>query len=57
VLGGYTTFSNYVVDAIALADAGRIGPALGYLAITPLLAVLAVAAGIAATRRLPGGRP
>jgi len=58
VLGGYTTFSSYVVDAIALTDAGRIGPALGYLAITPVLAVLAVAAGIAATRRLvPGGRP
>lgn len=52
VLGGYTTFSTYTVDVLAGLGAGRPGPALLYLAVTPVVAVAAAAAGIAVTRAL-----
>lgn len=52
VLGGYTTFSAYTVDVLAGFGAGHAGAALLYLAVTPLLAVAAAAAGGAATRAL-----
>ena len=52
VLGGYTTFSTYAVDAVTTAGAGRPGLALAYVAVTPLLALAAAAAGIAATRAI-----
>lgn len=56
VLGGYTTFSGYAVEAVQSVHAGRAWIALGYLVATPVLAVLAVAAGSVITRRLvPGG--
>jgi CrcB protein len=50
VLGGYTTFSTYAVDGLSLAAAGRAGVAVAYLMVTPVTAVLACAAGAAATR-------
>ena len=50
VLGGYTTFSAYSVEFLQLLDAGRAGPALAYLVVTPLAALAAVWAGAAATR-------
>ena len=50
VLGGYTTFSGYAVDAQRLLDAGRVGTALVALAATPLLALTAVWLGAALTR-------
>ena len=50
VLGGYTTFSTYAVEVLQLEDAGRTAAALGYLVVTPLVAVAACAAGTAATR-------
>jgi fluoride exporter len=50
VLGGYTTFSTYAVDALSLARAGRTGIALAYLVSTPVLAVLACAAGAGVAR-------
>ncbi|GAA1189542.1 CrcB family protein [Pseudonocardia alaniniphila] len=59
ILGGYTTFSTYTVDAISLADGARPGLALAYLVVTPVLAVLACALGAGATRlaaRLAGVR-
>jgi CrcB protein len=52
VLGGYTTFSTYVVDAQRAASAGRPGLALAYLAVTLAGAMLAVWAGTAFTERL-----
>jgi fluoride exporter len=52
VLGGYTTFSTYTVDVLAGFGAGRPGPALLYLVVTPVLAVAAAAGGVAATRAL-----
>jgi CrcB protein len=54
VLGGYTTFSTYVVDTNRLLGAGRFGVALAYLSGTLLAALVAVHAGIVATRLLYG---
>lgn len=51
-LGGYTTFSTYTVEIVNLVRAGRAPLALGYLAGTPVIAVLAAAAGAAATRAI-----
>ena len=50
VLGGYTTFSTYTVDVLTQAGAGHPGSAVAYLVLTPILAVLACAAGAEATR-------
>ncbi|HEY4420134.1 MAG TPA: CrcB family protein [Pseudonocardia sp.] len=50
VLGGYTTFSTYTVDAIRLFEGGQPPLAAAYLVVTPLAAVLACAAGAGATR-------
>lgn len=49
VLGGYTTFSTYVVDIQHAAAVGRAGLGLLYLAATLVTAMLAVWAGAAAT--------
>ncbi|GAA1849924.1 fluoride efflux transporter CrcB [Pseudonocardia tropica] len=54
VLGGYTTFSTYAVDVVALVDAGRPVVALGYVVATPLAAVAACVLGVAVTRRAAG---
>ena len=56
VLGGYTTFSTYAVDAVVAADSGGIGGAVGSIVATPLLALLAVTVGAATTRALVPGR-
>jgi CrcB protein len=50
LLGGYTTFSTYVVDAQRLLAAGRPGTALAYLAGTLFAALAAVYTGITLTR-------
>jgi CrcB protein len=58
VLGGYTTFSTYVVDAQRAVEAGAATTALVYLAVTPLCALAAVFAGVRLTRlaaRRPAG--
>lgn len=54
VLGGFTTFSTYVTDALRLALVEPL-TALGYLMATVLCCLLAVAAGIAATRAFARG--
>lgn len=56
VLGGYTTFSTYVVDAQQAVEAGAPATALAYLAGTLLAALAGTAAAIAATRRVAGRR-
>lgn len=56
VLGGYTTFSAYAVDTQRLLADGRAAAALTYYLVTPVLALLAVWFGTAATRALRGGR-
>jgi CrcB protein len=50
VLGGYTTFSTYIVDIQQLLAAGAARAALAYLAGTLLTALAAVYAGIIVTR-------
>lgn len=52
VLGGFTTFSTYAVDAVSTVDAGRPVLALLYVAVTPVLAVAAAALGVGAARAL-----
>lgn len=52
VLGGYTTFSTYAVDAVGVLQSGRAGVGLLYAVATPLLAVVAVWVGAGATRML-----
>jgi fluoride exporter len=49
VLGGYTTFSTYIVDIHKAASAGAPWVALAYLASTLIAAVLAVWAGTTVT--------
>ncbi|GAA3092235.1 CrcB family protein [Nonomuraea salmonea] len=56
MLGGYTTFSTYVVDAQRTVAAGAPVTALVYLAATMAAALLAVASGMWLTRRVAGGR-
>jgi fluoride exporter len=50
VLGGYTTFSTYVVDIQRLVDHRAAATALAYLAGTLVAAVLATYGGTAVTR-------
>jgi CrcB protein len=50
LLGGYTTFSTYVVDVQHLVMAGAVGTALAYLTATLLAALAAVHAGMTVTR-------
>ncbi|MGL4744176.1 MAG: fluoride efflux transporter CrcB [Dermatophilaceae bacterium] len=59
LLGGWTTFSAFAMDAVALATAGRAATALAYVAATFVIGVLAVPAGMRTARRSrrpPGGR-
>ncbi|WP_462188781.1 MULTISPECIES: fluoride efflux transporter FluC [unclassified Frankia] len=63
VLGGFTTFSTYALDAQRLVDGGRAGLALAYLALSVLVALGAVWAAatamrwfVATTRRVAGRR-
>lgn len=50
VLGGFTTFSTYVVDVQHSVAAGAVGVAMTYLAATMLGALIAVFAGASAMR-------
>lgn len=50
VLGGYTTFSTYIVDIGKTASAGAAGVALVYLVVTLIGALLAVWAGASLTQ-------
>jgi CrcB protein len=56
VLGGYTTFSTYVVDTLRTVAAGAPVTALAYLGATLVAALLAVVAGMRLTRRVAGVR-
>jgi CrcB protein len=52
ILGGYTTFSTYIVDIQQLVAAGRPPLALAYLTLTVFSALAAVYAGGAMTKAL-----
>ncbi len=55
VLGGYTTFSTYMLDTRTLLAAGRLPAALGYLLGTLLAGLAAVWVGVLAARALVAG--
>lgn len=50
VLGGFTTFSAFSLDAVALVERGEIGSALAYVLTSVAGALALFAAGLAATR-------
>lgn len=50
VLGGFTTFSGYAIDAQQLLTAGRLVAAIVYLGGTLVAALVAVSTGTALTR-------
>ena len=53
VLGGYTTYSAFAVEVVELADAGAAVLAAGYVLVSVLGGVLAVAVGARAVRTAP----
>lgn len=55
VLGGFTTFSAFSLDVLYLIERGRPALAMGYVLGSVLLSVLALAAGLRATRAVLGG--
>jgi CrcB protein len=50
LLGGFTTYSAFALDTVALAEDGRLGRAVTYVAATNLLGIGALVAGLAAGR-------
>jgi CrcB protein len=54
VLGGYTTFSTYAVEARGLLAGGEAGLALVYLLGSVVVGLLAVVAGIRLAERVVG---
>lgn len=52
VLGGFTTFSAFSLDALKLWQTGQAGTAIGYVAGSVGLSLLAVASGATITERL-----
>lgn len=54
VLGGFTTFSAFSLDAVHMMQRGETAPALLYMAVSVVVSVLAVYAGLSATRLILG---
>jgi CrcB protein len=50
VLGGFTTFSAFSLDAFKMWQGGQIMPALGYVLASVFLSLIAVACGAAIAR-------
>jgi CrcB protein len=57
VLGGFTTFSAFSLDAALLFERGQIALALLYAVASPVLAILGLFAGLWLLRALAGGLP
>ncbi len=55
LLGGFTTFSSYCLEAVNLSEAKEIMYALAYLGISPLLGFASTFAGMILARKLLGG--
>ena len=52
ILGGFTTFSAFSLDAFQLYERGQTGAALGYVAASVILSILALIAGISLARSI-----
>jgi CrcB protein len=52
VLGGYTTYSTFAVEVVKLVDAGALPLAVGYVLLSVVGGVAAVALGAVAVRRV-----
>lgn len=52
LLGGFTTFSAFSLDALRLVEAGRLGAALAYVAGSVILSIAACALGLWIARSL-----
>jgi CrcB protein len=50
ILGGFTTFSAFSLDAVALWERGAVGPAVLYVAASVVLSIAALVAGLALMR-------
>ncbi|SFZ81153.1 camphor resistance protein CrcB [Devosia enhydra] len=53
VLGGFTTFSSFSLDTIALIERGEIGQALLYVGLSVVLSLGALALGLVVMRGVP----
>lgn len=52
VLGGFTTFSAFSLDAFTLFERGQTGAAIGYVAGSVILSLAAIVVGILLTRSI-----
>jgi len=52
ILGGFTTFSAFSLDAVLLWERGEAGAAAGYVAGSVVLAILGLVAGLALMRSM-----
>lgn len=52
LLGGFTTFSAFSLDAVVLWERGEAASAIGYIAASVILAIGALFAGLSLTRSL-----
>lgn len=50
ILGGFTTFSTFSLDAVTLLERGQIVPMLCYIVVSVVIGVLAMIAGMYAMR-------
>lgn len=50
VLGGFTTFSSFSLDTIALIERGSLDTALGYVLVSVIGSILAVFVGLTSVR-------
>ena len=55
VLGGFTTFSSFSLDTVMLVERGEWPAALGYVLVSVIGSIAALAAGLWLTRLAPWG--
>lgn len=55
LLGGFTTFSAFSLDAMTMLERGDWGPALGYILASAIGSVVALALGLQLARLIHGG--
>ncbi|HZG27878.1 MULTISPECIES: fluoride efflux transporter CrcB [Agrobacterium] len=56
ILGGFTTFSTFSLDAVGLWERGETSAAILYASASVILAFIAVFAGMALVRGMVGGK-